>query len=226
MVVYEVASGKRLSEFDVRGPMGYFSGAMPSPQRLALSPDGKELYVGDGSGKIHIYDWATGKETASFVAHDLADDPKLGQRPGVAALAFSFDGKTLYSAGNYHGCTIWDVQTRKAIAQLPQSIGPVSEFAVSPSGLKIAVADPAISARVHILDAKTGTDLVPLPGHVNMLVALSLIPNGDVLAACLDRTMRWWDLEHGRELKSQSVGGLVPWLGTSLNLADSQGIFG
>src|SRR5260370_16905089 len=155
MVVYEVASGKRLSEFDVRGPMGYFSGAMPSPQRLALSPDGKELYVGDGSGKIHIYDWATGKETASFVAHDLADDPKLGQRPGVAALAFSFDGKTLYSAGNYHGCTIWDVQTRNAIAQLPQSIVPFTQFAASPSPLKLASAGPPISSTFQSLAAKT-----------------------------------------------------------------------
>ncbi|HEV3142414.1 MAG TPA: WD40 repeat domain-containing protein, partial [Gemmataceae bacterium] len=224
MIVYETASGKRLREFDVAPPLAYLNGIMPAPHRLLLSPDGKALYIGSEKGSIHAYDWANGKENSSFVAHP-GGDAKLGQRLGVAALAISSDGRTLYSSGDHNGLTFWDSQNGKPLIKVPEPLSPVGCMALSPDGAKLAVADPYICAAVHVLDAKTGKDLVSMSGHSRIISGLTVLSDGTVLTAAQDQTVRRWQLENGREIASRRIDVLKTWVPNCCLTADGRGLF-
>ena len=223
LVVYETATGKRLSEFDVAAPWQYSAGIMPAPDRLILSRDGKSIYVGDEKGSIHIYDWATGKETASLMAQ-LKGDLKRNAIVGVNALALSPDGRTLYSAGNFQMTTFWNLETQKPLIQLPDSL-PVNQFAVSPNGTKIATVDLFLAGIVHVLDAKTGADLVPLPGHTTSITAFTLMSDGTAATLGADHTLRQWDLESGRELRQQRFDTISKGSWLSKLTLDGRGMF-
>src|SRR5262249_38217521 len=107
----------------------------------------------DFSG-VQWWDVATGKELVR---------PESGHRGWVADLAFSPDGKALFSLGGDGGFIAWNVATgreRNAV-RLPLSAGPM----FSPDGKKLLSldADPDLRARkpfsVRWRDAATGKEL-------------------------------------------------------------------
>jgi WD40 repeat protein len=96
LAVHEVATGKpvRLVENlpDVAGV-------------LAFSPDGRSLaWSGWRQDAIHLLELATGKERIRFDGH----------RGGVAALAFTADGRTLVSGSADTTALVWDLRNNLA----------------------------------------------------------------------------------------------------------------
>src|SRR5262249_35411658 len=120
MAVFDTATGKRLNELDVAAAL-----------TMALSPDGKTVYLRGQSGTIRAYDWAAGKETASIAAHADKDPMGLSQ-PGVTGLALSPDGRTFYSAGRVGGLVMWDAQTGKSRRQVREPLNGIDQIIVSP----------------------------------------------------------------------------------------------
>src|SRR5262249_44765418 len=57
LVVYDVVAGRPVSDFDVPALQAPLGNGGSVPARLALSPDGKSLYLGDDQGNIRVYDW-------------------------------------------------------------------------------------------------------------------------------------------------------------------------
>jgi WD40 repeat protein len=66
--------------------------------RLVFSPDGRTLAVGCWSGRLGLYDAATGDELAGWTAHHSE----------IGSLVFTPDGRTLVSSGVYL-IRLWDV---------------------------------------------------------------------------------------------------------------------
>lgn len=78
---------------------------------LAFSRDGKWLATGDETGRIFIWDTATGLKKVEF------SRDKAHQR-GIQALNFSSDGKTLASTGKDDAVILWDIASKKQIRKL------------------------------------------------------------------------------------------------------------
>jgi RNA polymerase sigma factor (sigma-70 family) len=224
--VYEIASGRRLNSFEVAPPSRYMEGSEPPPEQMVLSPDSKTVWIGDEVGGVHAYDWASEKETVSFVAHP-AGHPKNFEQGGVAALKLSSDGTTLFTSGLHGGFAIRDAKTgaaRKTVPLQPSTVGWF--FAVSPDGARLAVAGRQSAATIRLFDAKTGDELLALPGHTGFVRELAVLRDGMVMTGGGDDTIRWWDSEKGRELKSQRAKFPLFLRSWSSLTSDGRGMFG
>jgi WD40 repeat protein len=68
-------------------------------QTVAVGPGGRLLASGDPDRMIRLWDVASGRELASWPAHDSA----------VTVLRFSRDGATLYSGGADGALKLWNL---------------------------------------------------------------------------------------------------------------------
>jgi WD40 repeat protein len=96
VIVHDVSKGTQLQRIQT----GY-----PSHKRLVFSPDGKSLATMSGVGGkygIHLWDLATGKESATIEPKHFVQD-----------LKFSPDGKSLGSLNSGDGLHLWDAATGK-----------------------------------------------------------------------------------------------------------------
>jgi WD40 repeat protein len=84
-------------------------GSQTSVTSLALSPDGKGVVFGDYNGDIFLVD-AVGGETATVLK---------GHTDQVASLAFSSDGKTLYSSSEDGTIRVWGISDVPAFQPTP-----------------------------------------------------------------------------------------------------------
>ncbi len=116
ITLWDPATGKLLAKVETPG----------GP--LAVSPDGKRLAVGEGSGKIRLYDLKTLKETQTFEGHTQQ----------ARALAFSRDGKLLASGSMDGTVRLWEAGSGKPNGTLKAHEGGVLETAFSPDGKLLA----------------------------------------------------------------------------------------
>ena len=109
---------------------------------VAISADGKLLATGQGgetdTGKVHILERETGKLLRDVSSH----------HNGITDVAFSKDGKWLFSAGRDTIVRICQVEDGKELAAIGTSRGGqfkdwISAFAVSPDERWVAAADIA-----------------------------------------------------------------------------------
>ncbi|HTU93446.1 MAG TPA: WD40 repeat domain-containing protein [Gemmataceae bacterium] len=125
----DAASGKSLRKFDVS--------RRSVTDRLTVSPDGKTVAVfGGGLATFDLWDVAGGKLLHSFVGH----------RNGVASLAFSADGATLFASAKYNdfGLHFWDATTGELRGQISDIPLPGDHgLALSPDGKLLAASGRA-----------------------------------------------------------------------------------
>ncbi len=116
-----------------------------------FSPDGKLLAAGQGgetgTGKVHIFEAATGKLLRSIAGH----------QNGVTDVKFSADGKYVLSTGRDTSLQICQVADGKEVAKLGKARGGQFKdwfhaVAVSPDQKRLATADIAGIVHVWSLD--------------------------------------------------------------------------
>jgi RNA polymerase sigma factor (sigma-70 family) len=175
--LWDVATGKVRATLPARGP-------------LLFSPDGTRLVAG---GKV--WDVATGKELLTL---EGAEPWPEGALPWDGSGQFSPDGRTFALCGvSDHSVKVWDAKTgRKAF-----TLGGATNATYSPDGRTLAISSLE-NKTVTLWDMNTGQAKRTLMGVAGR-VAFS--PNGKVLAAGGDRTIRRWDMTTGEELPA--LGG-------------------
>ena len=106
---------------------------------LAFSPDGK-LLASAAFGSVRLWDAKTRRYITTFTSRSGAFDWRRRGRDtwGMAAVAFSPDGRLLAAPGNDNAIRVWDVGARKELARLRGHRRTVSSLAFSPDGSQLA----------------------------------------------------------------------------------------
>jgi RNA polymerase sigma factor (sigma-70 family) len=79
-----------------------------SAEAVAFSPDGRTLAYGGTDGVIHVWEVAANRERCRFSGHQSGVTDHGTFAAGVAALAFTPDGRTLISGGGDTTLLLWD----------------------------------------------------------------------------------------------------------------------
>jgi WD40 repeat protein len=163
---------------------------------LAFSPDGKWLVSGDKAGTAVVWDAATGEKRLAL--------PHQHRGP-LQDLAFSRDGRLLACAEYYKGVTVWDTATWQMAATA--LVPGCHEVAFTPDGDRLAACgDELIFWKVKrtlgTLGQPSTVTLEPMNQvrGPTLARALSLGPDGRLLAWGGLSPVRLWDLKNGREV--------------------------
>jgi WD40 repeat protein len=136
---------------------------------------------------------------------------RLRHAPVTTSLAFTPDGKSLYSASFAGTLCTWDVATGKQTRMLA-NIGP--RFALSADGRVLATT--ASNGQIVLRQPATGQQTAVLAGHSGEVTCLALSADGKkLMSGGKDRTVRLWDVEQFGQLWSSNATGEVRWVALS-----------
>jgi WD40 repeat protein len=155
---------------------------------VALSPNGRFVAGGDGSGRVTVWGVTTGTEVASIDKHSGS----------VVSLEYSAEASQLVSASNDQTAIIWDVDPRVRPARRLQLETRPRAAAWNNTGTLIAVGgedgsvqfwDPATGERLHEGSAD---------GHAKTVHDVAFNAAGDrLVSASEDRSIIVWNTENG-----------------------------
>ena len=163
---------------------------------LAQSSDGNRLAAGFDDGTLWLLDAKSGR---------LLHKPWRAHTGTTSALAFSSDGKRLFSAGEDKLVRAWNTESQDSLGQAVG--GPllghgtaVRSLSASPDGRYLASGSD--DGMILLWDQKTG-ELVgpPLREHQRAVMALTYSPDSRyLLSGSDDQTVRLWDAKAARRL--------------------------
>jgi WD40 repeat protein/predicted DNA-binding protein (UPF0251 family) len=158
---------------------------------VAFSPDGKVIAAGATDHRIHLIDSSSGDEVAQLTGHHWYP----------WTLAFTADGRKLYSSGWDRAIRAWDVAARKQLDP-PTGVRARSVVAASPDGRALAYEDD--SGTIRLVDAEDGAERRSLSLAGTEYSQLAFSPDGRRLAGggtSGDRVhVAVWDLPEGKLL--------------------------
>lgn len=159
----------------------------PEFQPAVFSPDGRHYASFTKTGRIAIWELASGREVRSFSVE--------GGQP--YSLAFSQDGRQLaVSVGGTIG--LWDLTTGKVLRIFSQASGPRSRPVFSPDGRLLALGTGGGVA--CIWDVTTGQLMQSLAGHTGDVSAVAFSPDSRYLATGgTDHLVHLWEAGTGRQ---------------------------
>jgi WD40 repeat protein len=150
---------------------------------MALSPNGKTIAIGSGSGDkcVRLWDVETRKVISKWTGHTDV----------VSALCWSADGERVVS-GSWDGTArVWDVNTGETILTIKTGHEWVYAMMYSPDSSKLATGGDKKDA-VKIWDAKTGRRLTTLK-HNLFVNSLTWTSGGKKLISSSDELIRIFD---------------------------------
>ena len=196
------AGGKRLDLAALEGP----------PRSIAVSPDGKQAAIGEETGKVKVFDLASGQIVKTIAGHGGP----------VTGVAFSADGARLVTGSLDKSVRVFNLADQQQVASI-ETPSPVNAVAIVGEGKLIASGGEDNVIRTWELPASQPADAQPadsnaapkpvreLAGHggpVTSLVALA--PNGaQLLSGSKDGTVRVWDVAGGNVVKNMNHGAPV-----------------
>lgn len=175
------ATAKRVVVFDLEGAgVTQAISLRDPPSGLALSPDGRRLYVTGASpeGRVHVVDLDRGKVIRRI---------HVGHTP--VAPVVSPDGKTLYVCNKFNNdVSVIPTDSKKEVARIPVSRQP-SAAAITPDGKHLVVANLLPAGRadqdytasvVSIIDTgdRKVVAEIQLPNGSTSLRGVAISPDG------------------------------------------------
>lgn len=147
---------------------------------VAFSPDGEEIISTSWDNKIIIWDSKTGKKNFTLLGHSNK----------VNDAQFSPDGTKIISVSADKTIKIWEVKTGTLLKTLEGHKGNVFHAYFSVDGKKIL----SISEdnTIKIWDIENGKLLVSLQGHKGSVYCAMFSPNGNIISASQDKTLKIW----------------------------------
>lgn len=156
---------------------------------LSVSQKGDLFAIGDGKGKIIIYEFTAVSliEKYQFKAH------KAKKGLPVNSLAFSPNGKILASGGDDCKIKLWDPYTGQEVKTLDENSDYIIHIITfSPDGKLLASGDD--EGYIKIWDIETGkNENEDERKHEKAITSLSFSPDGKTLVSgSKDKTIRIW----------------------------------
>lgn len=192
--IWALTIGKKFN--DLQDETGYFGG-------LAVSADGRYVAANSYRRPPRVWDVTTGRELPQF---------NIGHSQPIAQLAFSPDGKRLYSvsgraAGHENPSSsfirVWDTERARNIHTIIESKSISAPIAISPSGSRLALGlgDGSFSVR----DKKTGAELQRSQAHRSWIGAIAFADEDRLLTAGGDDNLRCWSIGSEKPVFSHRV---------------------
>lgn len=161
--------------------------------RLAFSPDGHRLATASWDGTAKIWDVSSENEIITFYGHKNANPLAI-----TSAIAFSPDGKTVFSGGDLYGRR-WDAATGQQVQEFSAEGREVYGLALSPDGGLLALG--LQDGEVDVWDTVQGVKIYELSGHAGLTFGLAFSSDGTRLASgSFDGYAKVWDVQSGQEL--------------------------
>jgi WD40 repeat protein len=174
-------------------------------QTVAVSADGKSAVTGDDSGRISIWDIATGKVSQTITAHQAA----------VTGLAFSADGSVLFSGSLDKTLCTWNVPDGKPAGKSIAVKSPLHGLAIINRGTWLVTGDADGIAHIWETAVLRGSaDAKPIreiKAHQKSLTAFAAMPgaDSDFLSGGADGFVRRWSAESGMQVREFDNGAAV-----------------
>jgi WD40 repeat protein len=174
-------------------PAGHLERSIDLPARdvdvFTMSDDGHSIFLGDHHGLATVWDSSTGAVRMEIKF------PRY-----FAAAAFSHDDKLLAIAPMHLPVQIYEMNSQRKVAELPETTGGSEALVFSPDDSMIASADADTAVRIYrASDAKplaTNTDFVLEP------FAVAFTRDGkQLIAAGGDKTVAFLDVSTGKTLR-------------------------
>ncbi|MBL9216657.1 MAG: serine/threonine protein kinase [Opitutaceae bacterium] len=167
---------------------GLNAGAMMSTPTIAMSADGRTMFVGLPQGSIEAWDVGTRQRRFAFAAHKL----------GVTALAVSDDGQYLATGSLDNSTKLWDATNGQSVATFHFHNRPVWALAFSADGKTLAAGSCDKAVILCSVPLRRQVAVLPLyvglpKGYEQEVRLLRFSPDGNILAAALgDGTLRFF----------------------------------
>lgn len=185
--LYDVSTASELwtHEVQLRDPYETYTSA------VEFSRDGQCVAVAATDNALRLLDGGSGEELVRMIGHFWYP----------WCLAFSPDGRMLYSSGWEGAIRRWDLQTGEQLP-LPVGVRGTSVSAASPDGKLLAYRDDA--GTIHLVDSTSGAERKQLRIGGDSYVRLTFSPDGTRLAAggtnAGDMCVAVWELAASKPL--------------------------
>ena len=131
----------------------------------------------------------------------------------IWSVAYSPDGKTVASGGDFGALKLWDVESGRQVKSLEGHPFPVMSIAYSPDSKTLATGSN--DKTIKLWDVQTGQQIKLLEGSHSSILSIAFSPDGKTLAsgnandgASGPSQIKLWNVESGQEIKSFDVDDL------------------
>ncbi|MCI0684301.1 MAG: sigma-70 family RNA polymerase sigma factor [Gemmataceae bacterium] len=161
---------------------------------VTAAPDGRTFAVARHT-EVNILDAPTGRTVRTFALKKI-----------TRSVSFSPDGKYLAATGGHwkdpkvpYETTIFDLAAGKEFVALQGHEAVVYRAAFAPDGKTVVTT--SYDRTIRVWEFPSGKPIGFLTGHKSWAKGIAFLPDGTLVTASLDKTIRFWDVAKRKQLK-------------------------
>jgi WD40 repeat protein len=161
------------------------------PFSSALSPNGKYLAAVEIDGSFSVWEVPSGMPIL-----------RVGRKARFRAVAISKRG--LVVAGNSTDVLCYNIKSGKQIATHSVPDSSISRLAISPDGMKLAI---AYSSGISLRDIETGKETLRFANDAGKIESMSFSPDGKFVAVASaghTNDVILWNIDNGKQIRGYS----------------------